>query len=334
MPSISYPTSLSIPGPWILDAENLKDLDELMDSCWTNMNERRDRMVESALAKWRDQRMQDGATPESIKGPEAARRKEIEKGYPFGTKRRKIVVYLSAGRSADGQSFAELAPLAPVHQDVPRGFDLSFEAADTRVRVQAERNYSGVVGLSIDTSSDDPTFAQELFGKLQNWATEIRPKRWLQKWLELQLFFPIFAMLNLVAIALALVSTFTPRPVVEQGPGPLQRQAWDLLKGGVTSANEPKAIEILLALESDYGAVPVKTARVSPPVRVWIYLGLTLLATMAFGSPPKGAIGLWGGGRLVERQRSWVKFVSVSIPGFVLSYALIPWVVNLLGWSK
>ncbi len=336
MPSISYPTSLSIPGPWILDARNLKDLDELIDSCWATMQERRQTLVESALAELRTKHQEDGITPEKCATLEPAWRKSIEDEYPLRTQRRKVIAYLSGGRSAAGESFAELIPLASAHEEVPRGFSLSIEVARTELSVEATNTYSDRLNLSVETSSDEPALAQELFGKLQNWATEIRPKKWLQKWLDLQWLFPVFLFLNLLAIVVALTYTLTPIPAVDE-PGPLHREAWDLIKGGVTTANEPKAVEILLALESDYHTAPTAPVRITHRVlgfRIWLYLGLSLIAIAAFSRPPKGAVGLWEGKHQAELQRKWIKVVSVSVPGLIVTYALVPLLVNLLGWSK
>lgn len=334
MPSLSYPTNLDIPGPWILDTKNIEDLDRLVESCWESMRNKREALIDSAVSKWRERRLESGVTPEKVAAAETAVRDELEKGYPLGTQTRKIVVYLSGGRSAEGQTFGELAALALAHEEVPRGFDLSMEVARSALSLRAEEGYGNGLGLSIKVSSNEANYAQEIFGKLQNWATEIRPKRWLQSWLDLQWFLSVLVVLNLMVIGFALAYSMVPRPVDEPGPGPIHQQAWDLIKGGVTQANESKAIEILLALESDYGAVPMKTRRAFLGLRIWMYIGLSLIVSAAFKFAPKGAIGLWGGRQKVTRQRRWIKTVSVSIPSLVLTCVLIPWLMSLAGWSK
>jgi len=334
MPSISYPTSLNVPGPWILDARNIEDLDRLVDSCWESMCEKRKALIDSALASWKEKRMESGTTQEQITAWEATEREELEKGYPFGAKTRKIIVYLSGGRSVEGQTFGELAALALVHKEVPRGLDLSIEVAKSTLKLRAEEGYDSGLGLSIGVSSNEANYAQELFGKLQNWATEIRPKRWLQRWRDLQWFFSFLIAVSLTAVVFALAYSMVPTQVVEPGPGPIHRQAWDLIKGGVTQANESKAIETLLELESDYGNVPVKTTRPALGLRVWMYLGLTVIVSVAFKFAPKGAIGLWGGRQKVTLQRRWIRIVSVSIPSLFLTSVLVPWLVSLAGGPK
>ena len=107
MPSLSYPTNLDIPGPWILDTKNIEDLDRLVESCWESMRNKREALIDSAVSKWRERRLESGVTPEKVAAAETADRDELEKGYPLGTQTRKIVVYLSGGRSAEGQTFGE-----------------------------------------------------------------------------------------------------------------------------------------------------------------------------------------------------------------------------------
>jgi hypothetical protein len=336
MPSISYPTSLNIDGPWILDAKNLEDLDRLADSCWNSMCEKRAALIESALANWKEKRLTSEPVLKKTGELEDERqeREHLEKMYPFEVKSRKIVVYLSGGRSAEGQIFGELTALASVHEEIPRGFDLSMEVARSKLNVRVEPDYSGALELRISTSSNEDPYAQELFGKLQNWATEIQPKRWLHWWLTLRPLSYILSGLTLLAMWAAFLISINPITVADPGPGPLHRQAWDLLKEGITQANEAKAIGILLAMESDYGASPVKTTRRTIRFQVWIYLGLALIVSAAFRVAPKGAIGLWDGRRKVARQRKWIRIVSVSIPSLVLTSILIPWLVRLAGGPK
>lgn len=91
----------------------------------------------------------------------------------------------------------------------------------------------------------------------------------------------------------------------------LRAQAHELLKHGVTAAQQNKAIELLLALDSDYdiGAAPRGMTG-----RSWIILVCGAAVALAVSIPPKTTIGIGRGSAAVRRWRMWVRFVGVTVP--------------------
>ncbi|HWA94779.1 MAG TPA: hypothetical protein VG844_09270 [Terracidiphilus sp.] len=324
MASISYPTSLSIPGPWILDLDSLRNLDQLIDSCERRMQERREELIDAQFATEWIEMLKDGIPDEQMSQRATALRKRIGERYGLNFQRRRLVVYMSKGRSTQGRTFEEVANHPHARTEIPRGFDFSLEIADADLKVSlgsSEYNRD----LSISVSSHDRDFAEELFGKLFNWASDIQPKRWLQLWLKSNMFSTL--LLILAVWLFALTAFFVLRPV--DGPSIVRHQALELAKGGVNQSNEMKAIQLLLEMEVGYEPAPIPKVHKHLSNLFLVWFGWAACVLVAFRSPPKGALGIWIGKDQVQRQRWWIGFVSVTVPSSVL----VPILLHALGLS-
>jgi hypothetical protein len=329
MASISYPTHLDVPGPWLLDATNLRDLDGVVDSCVVRMKKRQEELVSSAVAKKMKEFASKGLSEAALKQKADELRESVGGTYPLNTKKRSVVAYMTGGRSADGRTFEELNTLPRVNEETPRGFALRAAIADTEITVElAFSEYSRNLKLAV--SSPDPDFAQELFGRMENWVSDIQPKRWLQIWLKAD-FFSFLAVIAILALSMFAAGRVM---VTEEGPSQVRQQAFELARQGVNSSNEIRAIQLLLSMESGYEPVPAPAVHNYPTLRFWVYLTLALALLVAFQLPPKGAIGIWGGKRALDAQRRWVRTVSITVPGLLGTSFFIPTLLRLIGLSN
>jgi hypothetical protein len=327
MASISYPTKLDVPGPWLLDATNLRDLDGVVDSCVARMQKRREELVASAVAKKMEGLASKGLSEEAMKQKADEFGKSERGTYPLNTNKRSIVVYMSGGRSADGRTFEELATVPRVSDEIPRGFALRSAIADSEITVKlAFSEYSRNLELAV--SCPDPDFAQELFGRMENWVSDIQPKKWLQMWLKAGL----FASILLVLVPWAFCTSYIANLQTTEKLSQVRQQARDLAKQGVTSSNETKALQLLLSIESGYEPGPVPSVVQYPSPQFWIYFGLAFSVAVAFRIPPRGAIGMWGGKRALDSQRRWIRIVSISVPSIAVSSVFVRLLVHWLGW--
>jgi hypothetical protein len=81
----------------------------------------------------------------------------------------------------------------PVGQDeLPLGFRMSVRVGDVKANIETSRIPEK---LSIDVDPNDVEAAQELFGALSNWASDIEAPRWQQNWLKIR--FPIVVILSM-----------------------------------------------------------------------------------------------------------------------------------------
>ncbi len=250
------------------------------------------------------------------------------KRHPFPVESRMVTVYLSGGRTAFGETFKELATLPRMHEEVPRGFALKAQVGGNRLEVVLKS--WGSQELVVEVSSDDNAFEQELLGKLQNWLSDIQPKPWLQWWLANASFFSFlaFAWCMLCLFALAVIS----KP--ENAPSLIRQEAYEMAKSGVNSSNETRAVQLILSIESGYEPKPSQMVHHYPGVRFRVFFLVGLSVLVALRVAPTGGVGLWGGKRSIEKQRLWLKTVSISVPGVVGSSFILPWLAGLLGWAK
>ncbi len=318
MAFIEYPTNLEVQGPWLIDAKSLEELDSLMDSCVAKMQELRDREIDAAVTK-------EMAAYPKISADEA-RERVAERYDPWRGDIRRVTAYLTGGRNVAGATFKELILMPTVHNEIVRGFAVKTRIAETEIDVKL--GVWGDSSLTVNVSSRDGDLAQELFGLLQNWVTDIQPKKWRQKWLRFQSIPQMLLIFWVFGCLLTLFFTLLP----DAGPSQMKQQARDLAKQGVNSSNQAQAIQLLLSIESGYEPHTSPLVHHYPSYRVWIYLCLVLLILIGLSKPPKGAIGIWDGKRALERQRNWLRIVSVTIPTLVLSAFVVPWISNLMGW--
>jgi|ERR1051326_1514760 len=108
-----------------------------------------------------------------------------------------------------------------------------------------------------------------------------------------------------------------------------QAQAVELLQKGVNPQNEIKAIEILLALQSDYRNQQIPPSK--PSGRFWLFLVVGGLLCLALSFPPELVVGLGKGEKELARWQSWIKFVSITVPAFLASTYLWP---TLTTWLR
>jgi hypothetical protein len=325
MATLSYPTSLSVPGPWLLAHENLASLDRIIDSCVPGMQERRNEVIESSTRKHLERYEQKDVSEEVLQKRAVELRKLYSDDMP-AKPRRRVVVYMSGGRSAEGETFEELSNLPHMNKEVPRGFSLSARCADIEISVrQSYSSYNRDLEASV--SCDDSEIALELFGKLDNWVSDLQPRKWIQIWLKAE---PVAFMLTAVAFALFivfLIATLKP----QEGPSLVRQQATELAREGVSPSNEVKAIQLLLDLELGYEPVAAPRVRRFPGPQLWAYYLVMFSFIVTLKLPPKGALGIWGGRRSLERQRAWIRIVSITVPSLFLSSLFVPWLLHLLG---
>ncbi len=324
MASIAYPTSASIRGPWIIDAESLLHLDRVVDSCLTRMTEQRTQDLESAYVSEQTRLIEDGYDGARQETTMKSLRPMIQRR--FAEKRNQVTVYLSGGRTAEGRGFEELMNQPHMQDELPRGFAITAEAGLSRISVELSVDKPWDSDLKMSVNSNDQQFALELFGKLQNWATDIQPKRWVKRWANAGAIPKLLSGLFCGFLLALLFVTLTPRP----GPSEVKQEARQLAQHGVNSDNQLVALQLLLDLESGYEPQPTPSRHLIPGTQFWIYTAFVATIILILNFPPQGAIGLWAGKDKVNKQQRWCQFVSITIPGFILTFFLLPWLKHLL----
>jgi hypothetical protein len=130
-----------------------------------------------------------------------------------------------------------------------------------------------------------------------------------------------------------LVAWIATAALTSNNRGVLIAEAHRLLKNGVTAAEQSKAIELLLALDSGYdvGAGPRGMT-----ARGWIIVVCGTAIALAASVPPKTTIGIGRGRSAIRRWRIWVRFVGVTVPTMIFGNLVWPQIQQIISslWKQ
>lgn len=306
MTELSFPTRFKARGPWLLDSVQLQRLeaavDEFVQQEPTNF---------AALA-----------------------------GRP-AVPVRSLTVLLSRGRELQVESFKHAFVHAGFQDEVPVGLVYRLKLGDTQavVRISADadkerdRPASPLPGslavtqeskgeeLEIEVLPRATRLSQELFGVLKRWAEDVEPPV-LQRWLSKAR--PAARVILGVMLFLGLVSFFSPTTDYKQL---YKEEAHKILKEGVNQSNQQRAIELLLALQTDYSP-PVQEQRRFGAVSPRFVIIAVLSAIVAI--TPRICLGFWRGKRRLRLWRNWMNLFYVTILGLIVTGYLLPRLSNFV----
>ncbi len=320
MARLSFPTEARIPGPLLIDANQLQGLDQLIDGHIDALRREREHLIAASTEKEIGELLANGLLRQdqiADKGgwvrESVARRLEREA--------RSVTIYLPRGKAVHAKRFAEAMSHPLGEEEAPSGFLLNLKVAAVEVRVGVNSPWSE--DLRIDVDPNDVGVAQELFGALRNWASDVEAPKWQQRWSALN---PVFGLLFYLWILGGLV--LFPLATWSTASKDLQKsEARKLLASGINPSNQQRALELLLAIESDYHpGAPTS----SLGLRYWGYFGLGAIFLGAACICPKTSIGIWRGKQNVKRWRLWIKTATVTVPVLIVTSILLPWLLHWL----
>jgi len=323
MAKLTFPTDRTIPLPILIDAEQLRRLDQIVDQSIPKLREERDRRLDSELeADIADDLKRGFLKKEQIT---AEYREKLKKQWmlrrSWGTEQRSVTISLSRGREVEVETFAQAESHSQSQHEVPLGF--SCHAAVGPATLQVGLNSPWSRALVIQVKPSDGQAVQDVFGSIINWANDVRAPQWQHLWRELQGLFSFFLMMVVI-----LGSIVVPLSVWGEGAKSVNKaEARKLLQQGVNPSNQLRALELLLAIESEYS--PPGLQRPSLGVRYWSYVLLLTAFLVVASITPKYAIGLWKGKENLRLWKVWIGTVTVTIPGLLITFVALPW---LLYW--
>jgi hypothetical protein len=297
-----YPTKYRAKGPWLLETSQLLALDRSVDEY----------LLKSCSAS--------AVAAGNARSSTAA----------LDTTIRRITFRLRHDKELETSTFQEAILHPAAMNENILGLKYEINLRDTTASLVLEKNKKERIKkqtswVLFDTEEDETEMQimagprasllnQELFGVLKDWATGVQPPIW-QRWIinirflgRTILFFWIFFFA---------VNFFSPTP--PNFKEHYKQEARKLLDQGINANNQQKAIELLIAIESDY--VP-SSAKPTPPTRspqslITNLLGLFVVSVVAFF--PELCIGIGKGKQYLRWWQTWVRFVSVTVPGLLMA---------------
>jgi hypothetical protein len=322
MAELVYKTSVEIPRPVILGHEALLKLDGILEEYWQILNKHREESIQRQI----DREMEEGLTQypslynEEQKKVSLRGRVEKQLAQRYADDALSISIHFSDDTKLSVRSFSEAMRHHHVTNKTPDGFRVSLRCGEVRCIV-ALRDDSG--GLAIEVSPEGSPNANDLFGALKDWAMRSRAPSWQRFWHRRRALVVLLWWLwtsSVLAVPLVIYSEATKTDY--------KAEAAKLLSKGLSSGDQLKATEIMLALASDY--TPARVVRFTLPGWYWFLTvgGLALCLILSF--PPNCVIGLGAGEARVRGWRVWLKLVFYSVPIFLFTTFLLPFLVRLV----
>lgn len=323
MAKLSILTARTIECPLLIEANHLESFDRILDQHYAQMQaDLEKRIAEDAIQRVRRYLREGILKNDDAEAYEAKQKKELSAQHRY-RQVRSATIYLTKGREITAKTFTEAMNMPAGENELPVGFSAMIRAGDIAATVGT--GYQFDPELRLEVEPNDNEIALSLFGALSNWASDIEAPRWQQKWLKYK-----WVAGPLLVILLSVGGLGIPLSNwQEAGKNAAMEEARKLLAGGgVNANNEHRAIELLLAMESN---PPSGNQNPSLGVKYWTYMSLSALTLIAVMIYPSMCVGLWKGKRRLQAWRVWMRTLAFGIPSLIGVYIFIPWI---LYWLK
>lgn len=222
-----------------------------------------------------------------------------------------VVVLFANGSRIVGSSFDDIEAHLEAAQNVPSGFSLTVESGLVTATVESDEIYHN---LKVEVTPSTSEAATIFYSAMRQWAQRMKPPFWQKWWLTIVIS-PWIVWILWIGLA-----GFTWVGVANSsGNEYYKEQARQLVEKGITTDNQLKALQTLLAIQSDYSTTQQHLGR-----WFWFFLFGGSLVMLVLSYPPKIVIGLGRGEKRVILWQKWLKFVFVVVPSFVASNILWP----------
>lgn len=218
---------------------------------------------------------------------------------------RQLTLLLKDKKRLMSETFEQAGRHLGIAAEAPVGFELQLQAGDIRCSLSIEEGYTPRLDLRVATA--ERSEGNELFAALRQWIDGVKPTAGQRWWVKLQ------GLQWFVWFSWLIVTLFIEAAIASSSP--YEEAAHKLLAHGLERADQLKALQILLALSSDYQ--PQGSAGLHLHAWFWVSLVAGLISCILLSIQPRVCIGLGKGETRVRRWRRWMSFVFFSIPSFV-----------------
>ena len=321
MARLSIPTTRRIKCPLLIEAAHLESFDKILNQHYAQMQADLEKRIGEEAA----QRVRRYVRAKVLKKEDAvtyeAKQKEELSGERKYRQVRSATIYLTKGREITAKDFTEAMNMPIGEDELPVGISAFVRAGDITATISTGYDFDPELKLNVEPNDDEVALA--LFGALSNWVSGIEAPRWQQKWQQYKAFAGF-----LLLFLLLFGGGFVPLSNWgDAGKSAAIDEARKLLAdGGVNASNEQKAIELLLAMDSN----PPLNRKPSLGLKYWVYMSLGVLILVAVMIYPRMCIGLWKGKRRLHAWRVWMSTLTFGIPSLIGVYILIPWILYWL----
>ncbi len=330
MPEIISSTSFELDPPLILDADALKQLDQILIEAGDRLQKRKAEIIEELAQEEFEDRKQRGWYKGWSKKELAQEIDEIKTepsllSYELRDDNLSIEVNFRNERYV-AQSFDETLTDPQIFDRNPKGFTATLE----RAGVSCEVSTASYVALKIEVRPQDSSEARRLFGTLKQWALQYQAPLWQRIWVKITGYHWFIWLFLLSISALSIGSSSS---IIEDA---ITARSIEILNNGIDQNNLPEALELLLAFQVDYYP---ESSSLEPTIPRWfsvlLFGGFALSIMLSI--TPSVVIGIGRGQRQARVWKWWLRFVGITLPGFIFTSFflddIMKWVNRIFGNS-
>ncbi|MCQ8130264.1 hypothetical protein [Methylomonas rivi] len=312
MSSLIYLTRDDLDGPWLLDRTAMLQLSEILNSLSDKLTITAETLIESELSEYFGNLSQ-----EDQQWDRDRQRKYLTERYNLKTK---CKVSFSSSKYIEDKSLGRLLGQPELQEEATESIDIELRAANISVNVEFRKNSFSGAKVSVRTSPETDELARYSFVELQHWAIEHQAPRW-QRFLEKQAPMHWFVYIIFVWISANGVPSESDRVYKELSP-----IAVEIVKDGITAAETPKALELILRKEF---SLPIQD--VSPQTSSWFNLLFFggFAVSIILSIRPTLVIGIGKHAETLKLWKWWLKLIGVSIPSFICGSILWPEIIEI-----
>lgn len=308
MSELHYRTTISIPGPWLIEGESLVSLDELLTHELAILDGIRKRElnneVKRSLSRLRAESYFAAKSDDRKKEAEKENKAHVIKYSEHRHVTREVVVALANGQKVKAESFSEILRVPEAQSGTVESCEVEIRCGEFRASIAFPKYYGQSMEISVSPPSKEA--AAQFFVRIEQWAQSNASPKWVRMWRDLHPLPLTIAPAILGALSLAGVSEQVSTPDIRES-------ARNLLKADLTTEEQAEAFQLIL---SSIAASPAPQRKMVAEPWFVVAAGITALMCVLLWFPPKSAIGIGTGVRSIKRWRTWLWIVSVVIPGF------------------
>jgi hypothetical protein len=306
---VIHPCEASFPGPWLLDAQALAELDSILEEQWKQLTKHKKKEIEKAFDRAKTQLQHDDAykalDDEGKKDEETKLKDKVEKDPLYADDGCTVTLTLASKVRVVEASF-QAADNAPECQgEVVTKAEVKMLCGGVKVEMVVPTP-DKMRPLSLLTFPEGSPPALEAFIKLRKWADERRPDL-LRQLQGSAPFGPWF-----LAIAFAGLFTICGMLTRPREGSSWRHDAKELLDKGIRPEDHGRALEMLIRKE-------LSAQEVQTNFPAWLLVALVTIALMALllSVPAFTAFNIASGKRSVRIQQRYDRFLRTLLPAFL-----------------
>jgi hypothetical protein len=303
---LQYPTDLDLTGPWLITAEQLSALDEIVGREIRTLQESADARLQNAVDEEVARFYGSLSAEERKKRHQEVHARLRESGrFEVTTE---VLVSLPDGKRLRAGGLREVSQDPEIAGSRIISLDMNFGGRSRAIKCSFSVGGQWNKNLRLSVSGDDQQERERLFIELRNWVHDVMAPQWQRIWNRIastQLHW--FVLVGLIVMSTSIVTSATESPYIGA--------AHALLAKGLQSKDITKALELVLALESNYRPNPSR--RALPFWFLVLVVAGPITCTM-LSARPKIEIGLGKGRTRLRLWNLWMRFVAITIPLSIL----------------